>query len=681
MSYSRFTILFLSFFFLISIISCQKEHNLLDDEERIWLDEHPDLVAAFNPTYAPYQFINEQGNLDGIFVDFIHLIEERIEYTFKKKKYLNWNDILIDAKKGEIDVIFEIQETNDRRDYLTFSSPLISQPHVIVTSQNVKPQKRLSFFNNKKVGVIKSYAIDEYLSKNHPDFELVHVSNDEEAYQRLANKELDAIVSFQAIANYFINQRGYNTFIINKEIPYLNQSTIANLREHYVLSNIFDKAIRDMSTKEKKAIFNSWSPTLVKPMYQENWFWLWILGILLGFLILNTIVNNLLKAKVKEKTIELQLAKEKAEESSRLKTTFLHNISHEIRTPLNAVVGFSEMLERGVIAKEEHPKFLKVIKHSGEQLISVIDDILEISSLDSKKAKVHNSEVNVSEILQELCAIYEVKTLQKNVRLLLNGPQDLRGITDGPKLRKILSGLIDNAVKNTDKGSIEIHFEYTNESIEFIISDTGKGISADLLSNIFERFQKSSNEIKDYDEGIGLGLAITKENIELLKGSIDVSSTIDEGSRFSVAIPFILIEDSCSNNAVNIDTSSLNIKSVLIAEDGKINFIVLKRLLLKLLGDDIEILHAENGQIAVDLAIENKQIDLILMDIKMPVMDGYEATQKIIDHRKDVPIIAQTAYAAPDDQQKTLDAGCVDVITKPIKIEALKAILVKNISK
>lgn len=654
-----------------TFVSCTKKDDLLNEVERKWLIDHPDLIAAINPTYAPYQYINEQGELDGIFVGFIKLIEERIGYTFKKKIYFKWNNVLLDAKDKKIDVILEIQETTDRNKYLTFSNPLVSQPHVIVTQNSIKKNINLSYLNGKKVGVIRGYSIEEYLSKNYPEYILVKVANDQEAYQKMKNGELDAVISFRAIANYFINQKGHKNLVINRQIPYLNQSSIANLREHYILSNIFDKAIRNISNKEKKEIFDNWSYSLVKPVYLKPWFWLSILGFLLGLVVLNAFINKLLKTKVREKTVELRIAKEKAEESSRLKTTFLHNISHEIRTPVNAVVGFSDMIEKGIIKKEEHPKFLKVIKHSGEQLINVIDDILEISSLDTKKAKIRNANTNVSEIIQELCAIYEVQTLQKNIKLHLNGAKDIWAITDRSKLRKIFSSLIDNAVKNTETGSIHINYKIVSDKLYFSIADTGKGIPKELLPTIFERFQKSSNRIRDYDEGVGLGLSLTKENIELLEGNIKVHSIVNEGTYFDIEIPVILGTSEQYIDVCNA-TSSLNIKQVLIAEDGKINFIVLKRLLKKLLGATVEILHAENGVEAFASVNQNSQLDLVLMDIKMPLMDGYEATAKIKGKYPNIPIIAQTAYADPDDQQIALDAGRIDVITKPIKIEDLK---------
>ncbi len=679
MPYLR-SIAILCLFSVTLLTSCKQKEDLLDQEERQWLNDHPNLIAAINPTFAPYQFINEQGEIDGIFIGFINLIEDRIGYTFKKKRYYNWNDIIIDAEHGKVDVILEIQETIDRGKFLTFSNPLLSQPHVIVTHKEIPSNKSLKFFDEQRIGVIKGYAIEEFLKKNHPKFELIAVSNDDEAYRMLENKEINAIISFQAIANYFINQRGYKNLKVNKSIPYLNQSSIANLREHYILSNIIDKAIRSITSKEKKQIFDSWSYTLVKPIYQKNWFWFSLLGIISGFLLLIIFINNLLKNKVKTKTLELIAAKEKAEESSQLKTAFLHNISHEIRTPVNAVVGFSDMIEKGIIKKEEHPKFLKVIKHSGEQLINVIDDLLEISSLDTKKAKVHPSEVNVSEILEELCAIYEVKAIQKEINLKLKESDKISAITDGSKLRKIISGLVDNAIKNTDKGSVEILVNTVDKSLIFQVIDTGKGIPESLLPSIFKRFQKSSHEIKNYDDGVGLGLAIIKENVELLKGSIKVSSSVNVGSNFTVSIPFTAakenLEQQCNGNHQSLST--LEIKTVLIAEDGKLNFIVLKRLLMKLLGEDLQILHAENGQLAVEMASKTSNIDLILMDIKMPIMDGYEATKIITENNKSSLIIAQTAYATPDDQQLALDAGCKDVITKPIKMDDLKAIILKN---
>ncbi len=665
-------------------LSCTN-HDILSEKERNWLDEHPNLKAAVNPTYPPYQFINEENNVDGIFVGFVHLIEEKLDYEFDQVIYDDWSEVLKDAKEYKADVILEIQETEDRKAFLNFTPPLVTHPHVLVSKQYQGKKRSLRSFYGQKVGVIKDYALHEYLRTEHPNLALVTVQNDAEGFEKLGNGEVDAYACFQSVANYFINNKNYKNMVIVGEVNYINALGIASRKDQQILSRILNKAVANISSQEKKDIYNNWSYTLVKPTYKQLKFWVTLASLVITLLILTLAINAYLKHRIDVRTAQLRFAKEKAEESDRLKTAFIQNISHEVRTPINGIMGFSDLLNNADLTEEERSKYARIVKNSGNQLVRVIDDILEISKLDTKQIKVHPEITDIPALMYELYSIYEVKVRNTAVDLHLHEQGDVPNTVfiDKSKLRKIVSNLLDNAVNFTTKGSIDLSFSVTGKKLTVSVKDTGKGIPKKELHSIFGRFKQLHQETAMISGGLGLGLSIAKENAKLLGGNISVSSAEGEGSEFIVTVPFGKVntsETSKSDAQPTEDVKSIKTHNVLIAEDGEVNYLYLKTVLEKMPNLSLNIQRAKNGQEAVDACVANPNIDLVLMDIKMPIMNGYEATKRIRAMRPSLPIVAQTAYTTEEDKQKAKNAGCFDFLSKPIDTEELKPILSKYIS-
>ncbi|MFK5877861.1 MAG: PAS domain S-box protein [Flavobacteriaceae bacterium] len=403
----------------------------------------------------------------------------------------------------------------------------------------------------------------------------------------------------------------------------------------------------------------------------------------------NQIIHCVWRDITERKEIEKELisSKEKAEESNRLKTEFLHNMSHEIRTPMNGILGFTQLLDDAYLTDKKRTHFVNIIQNSGRELLHIIDDILEISKLETKQVSVVESEVCINDTFFELFSIFDLKAKEQGISLYFKkGLLDAESTiyTDKVKLNKILSNLLENALKFTTRGYVAFGYNLkkNNTLLEIYVKDTGIGIEPEKQKIIFERFSQAEKKISRKAGGLGLGLSIAKENAELLDGEISVESKMMDGATFTVTIPYKPV---VKKNAVKKEKGSLKKEiqkcTILIAEDEEVNFLFLEILLVDKLRVPCKILHAIDGEEAVEMCKDNPNIDLVLMDIKMPKLNGYEATKEIKKIRPELPIVAQTAYSTREDMKKATDAGCVEFITKPINKDILNKIIGKYLRK
>lgn len=379
---------------------------------------------------------------------------------------------------------------------------------------------------------------------------------------------------------------------------------------------------------------------------------------------------------------ELYVAKEKVEESDRLKTEFLQNISHEIRTPMNGILGFSRLLNAKNISPGKKKNYINIIQNSGNQLLRIIDDILEISSLETKQVKLSETEVCLNDFLLNLFSIFDIKAKENKTPLYLKkGLSDVEStiFIDETKLNKILGNLLENALKFTNTGHIEFGYQLKNNSLEIFVKDSGIGINPGMHQKIFERFSQEEKELSKNVGGLGLGLSIAKENTELLGGKITLKSEKNKGATFFVVIPYkpVIPNTEISNSKIPENKNKQYNHTILIVEDEEVNYLYLEALLQDEMNINCNILHAKHGKEAVEICKENTEIEIILMDLKMPVMNGFEATEIIKKLKPNLPIIAQTAYTTSEDKEKAFLAGCNDFISKPINTESF-SLLLKN---
>lgn len=386
---------------------------------------------------------------------------------------------------------------------------------------------------------------------------------------------------------------------------------------------------------------------------------------------------ELLNSEYRIQNIELKKAKEKAEESDRLKSAFLANLSHEIRTPMNAIMGFADLLESEDRNDATRGKYVRIIKNSGSYLLAIINDIVEISQIEAGQVEINEVEIEINEFLDEIYNSFKMVIVsRKNLKISLEKPMPplVEKIKlDEVKLRQILVNLINNAIKFTEKGEITFGYHIKNASeISFFVEDTGIGIAPENHYVIFERFRQLESNSTRVHSGSGLGLSITKAYTEMMGGSISVESEKGKGARFTLTFPFIAVKIDKEKPVIDKKEEEPVVtpngkRVILVAEDEDINWYYIEQVLSRY---NYTLIRAANGLEAVDFCKSNENIGLVLMDIKMPVMSGFEALEEIRKINPKLPVIAQTAYALSGEVEK-IKSVFDDYITKPINRQLL----------
>jgi len=389
--------------------------------------------------------------------------------------------------------------------------------------------------------------------------------------------------------------------------------------------------------------------------------------------------------KIRATNEELLIAKEKAEESDRLKSAFLANMSHEIRTPMNGILGFSDLLKEPNLSGEEQKKYIEIIEKSGARMLNIINDIIDISKIESGQIKLSMSETNVNDKLEYIYTFFKPEAEKKGLKFSLKNKllsKEATIITDPDKFLAILINLVKNAIKYTNEGTIEFGCENKGKYFEGFVKDTGIGIPKDRQEAIFERFIQADIEDKMARQGAGLGLAITKAYTEMLGGKIWLESEEGIGSTFYFTLPYktepeekIVVQNVLPSDKADSQISNLKI---LIVEDDETSEMLISINVKEFCN---KVIKARTGAEAIEACRNIPDIDLILMDIQMPDLNGYEATRQIRQFNKDVVIIAQTAFGLIGDRGKSLAAGCNDYISKPINKTELLALMQKYFNK
>ncbi|KAF0237046.1 MAG: hypothetical protein FD181_2247 [Prolixibacteraceae bacterium] len=375
---------------------------------------------------------------------------------------------------------------------------------------------------------------------------------------------------------------------------------------------------------------------------------------------------------------ELIIAKEKAEESDKLKTAFINNISHEIRTPLNGILGFGQFMAESELNRAERVEMLGHVQNSANRLMNTVTDYMDMARIVSGTMEKHLKDFNLQLLFEEIIDNKKQLNSNKKINLEIEIPPGTAGLTVNTDIEfivKIMGKLLDNAFKFTQQGSIRCGYKIKPGFVEFFVRDTGKGISSDKLELMFKMFIQEDPSMSRGYEGSGLGLAIARGLTTILGGEINVASVIGEGSEFTFTIPVHNSEKPAPADALKTNQIKNKVKPfVLIAEDDEFNY---EYLAVVLKSNGFNHVHAINGAEAIDLCRQHPEISIVLMDIKMPVMNGIEATKQIREFRPELPIIAITAYAQTGDKHRFIEAGCNDYVAKPIKKDELIKVINK----
>jgi PAS domain S-box-containing protein len=422
-------------------------------------------------------------------------------------------------------------------------------------------------------------------------------------------------------------------------------------------------------------------PFYYKDMQREGWRDNYIYKLPSGEIV--AIFDDVSERKNAEQ--EILLAKDRAEESDRLKSAFLANMSHEIRTPMNGILGFSNLLKEPELTGEQQLDYIGIIEKSGNRMLNILNEIIDISKIEAGLMKTDIKELNVNKQMEYVHSFFKPEAEIKDIQLMLKVAlphKDAVILSDTEKVNAVLFNLVKNAIKYTDKGTIEFGYHKKEKFLEFYVKDTGIGIREDRQDAIFERFMQADISDVQARQGAGLGLAISKAYIEMLGGQMWVESELGLGSTFYFNLPYNVstqqeITNESNNNKLASEKPLKKLK-FLIAEDDETSEMLISIVISPL---SKEVLKARTGKETIELCRSNPDIDIILMDIQMPNLNGYEATQQIRKFNSNVVIIAQTAFGLTGDREKSIESGCNDHISKPINKDKLLTLIQKYFKK
>lgn len=503
------------------------------------------------------------------------------------------------------------------------------------------------------------------------------IRQNEERYRSLIENSNDAIYILQKYKFVLVNNRFEKLFLYTKEELLDANFNFTNLvapesrafieqRNHSILNHIevpYNYEFVGLTKAGKKLHLEA----SVNFLNQDN-------GIAT-----QGILHDITDRKIKE--IELLNAKEKAEESDRLKSAFLANMSHEIRTPMNGILGFADLLKSQKYSPVQQNNFIGIIQKSGERMLATINNIIDISKIESGVETVQRNEVNIRLLINELYSFFLPETKQRGIELLLNLPSSTINdvfFTDEYKLNSILTNLVKNAIKFTPEGSITIGYSFSSSHINIEVIDTGTGIAKEKQNSIFDYFVQANVSTTRGYEGSGLGLSITKGYVNMLAGDIRIESEPEYGTSFFISIPVgprqIEMETQLPSPNKEIVFGPSNLK-IIVVEDDAISAQFLGLILSEI---SSTIIFAKNGIETVELLKKHPDTNIVLMDMKMPKMGGLEATEQIRKFNDEVFIIAQTAFAKDGYREKALSAGCNEFLLKPLNKIKVHEIIASN---
>ncbi|UMB54722.1 ATP-binding protein [Lutibacter sp. A64] len=656
--------------------------------------------VRFSNNYPPYNYLNENNELVGFNVEILNAIKELYKSDIQVDGD-EWGVIINALKTNKIDAIggFHFPGGPDP-DYI-YTRAAINTSHCFLYNKNFHNKFSLEFLRTSKEPLVAMWKHDvliHYIQSINPATKFLFVKSYEDLIKATDREDVTCVFGQRTSAMYYAKK--------------LNRTNVRAL-EHRILERSMGFRVSKETPELAKILNNGLEVILANGKYQEiydtwiaeynknndDWhnylkYLLIASGIIFLLFLILLIINWILQTKIKNKTkdlteqlalnskimVELKNEKDKAEESDKMKSAFLANMSHEIRTPMNGILGFTSLLKTVDYSSEKQAQFIDIIQKSGQRMLETINNIIEVSKLESGLEKPIIKEVDIEKNIKELCDFFTPEAATKGINLFFNQKNSTITtpfFTDEYKLNSILTNLIKNALKFTHKGSIEVTYKLSNTTAEFWIKDTGIGIPLEKQHFIFNEFVQADYSHSSGYEGSGLGLSISKGYVHLLNGEIKLTSAPNEGTTFYVSIPNTTTTTKTTKlkkTVIKKTTSELQNYKVLIAEDDETSFFYITSVLENLTK---QIIRAKNGAEAVELVKNNNDIDVVLMDIKMPVLNGFEATKQIRKFNSTIYIVAQTAYIQESFKLQAQEAGCNSYISKPIDKQQLIKLLTK----
>ena len=683
--------------------------QILTGEEKSWLEEHGAIRIGFlNDDPAVFFMDEETGKLTGMLAEYIAYAKDCLGnqiLKFNIQSYDDYDEMIQALQDCEIDMIFYAGRNPNFAEEKGYALTNTAWTYSLMAVTDKK------YFNENEVQIVavpkEKEALKQHIAFNYPQWELVDYDSLNDAADMVIKEKADCFIMGTSQVIKYDNNKDFKSIPLTKTM----EACFAVRRGEGNLLSILNKTLKTMpsdmltsalaiyeSTADKVTFFDFIKDNLLTVFVTASLFALGIIGIIL--VLLRKARKAEAAAKVAAKDTQklndkLEVALKKAEDASLAKTSFLHNMSHDIRTPMNAVLGYAQLMKDELKGKgmPETLEHLEKLQQSGNLLLSIINNVLDMARIESGRMEIDESYTQIEYILQDLFEIFDDEAKKKNIAFNYNmNVEHDHVLTDITKVKEIFANILSNAMKYTPTGgSVMVNIDELpcDESgymiVRTMISDTGIGMSQEYLTKIFDAFTREQNTTKSKIAGTGLGMSIVKKYVDLLGGTIDVESELGKGSTFTVTLKHRIADESCyaKKHVEELGTGSeiLNGKNILLAEDNDLNAEIAETILERV---GLKIERVEDGIQCVN-KVEKMPVgtyDMILMDIQMPKMDGYKATQEI-RHLSDkdkacIPIVAMTASAFEEDKREAIAAGMNGHIAKPIDVNELMAILVKN---
>jgi signal transduction histidine kinase/DNA-binding response OmpR family regulator len=669
----------------------------LSSEEDAFLRDHPVLRVAFDVDWPPVEFSDKDLGMKGIAVDYLNRMGELLGVEFEPSRPRPWKEMLRAVENGELDFFSAVSPTPQRREWMDFTDSYLSFPIVILTGKEVPYIGSMSDLRNKPVAVVDGYASHDLLLENHPDLTLLPVRDVKEGLMTVSTGKAFAFVGSLATVSHVMSREGMTDLKVSGETPYSFDISMGTRKDNTVLLKILGKALASISLQERNTINSRWTSVTFEHAIDYSLIW----RISFGALIIFALVlywNRRLQKEIAER----KRAEEAAEAANQAKSEFLANMSHELRTPLNAILGFAQIMERNPNMSSEEEN-LRIIQRSGTHLLTLINQVLDLSKIEAGRITTEEHGFDLFHLLDELENMLSLKVDKKHLTLRFDRtpevPRHIR--TDEVKLRQVLINLLSNAIKFTDEGSVMLRISLKNHQdpastekskdpgqggkcvIQFEIEDTGPGIEPEEMDHLFEAFGQTATG-RVAREGTGLGLVISHKFVQLMGGDMQVTSEVGQGTTFSFDIRVQVVDaddmtpEPPTRRVVALEPGQPRYR-MLIVDDKWDN----RQLLIKLLNPfGFDLREAENGQEAIDIW-ETWEPHLIWMDMRMPIMDGYEATKRIRTLASRIPhlaIIAVTASVLEDKRAVVMSIGCDDIVIKPFNENDIVEMVQKHLN-
>ena len=684
--------------------------QILTSEEKSWMKEHGAIRIGFlNDDPAVFFMDEETGKLTGMLAEYIACAKDCLGnqiLKFNIQSYDDYDEMIQALQDCEIDMIFYASRNPNFAEEKGFALTNTAWTYSLMAVTDEK------YFNENEIHTVavpkEKEALKQHIAFNYPQWKFVDYDSLDDAADMVIKEKADCFIMGTSQVIKYDNNKDLKSIPLTKTMEACfavrcgagNLLSILNKTLKTMPSDMLTSALAIYdSTADKVTFFDFIKDNLPAVFATTSFFALGIIGIIL------VLLRKARKAEAAAKIAaedtqklndKLEIALKKAEDASLAKTSFLHNMSHDIRTPMNAVLGYAQLMKdelkgKGMPETSEH---LEKLQQSGNLLLSIINNVLDMARIESGRMEIDESYTQIEDIRQDLFEIFDDEAKKKNIAFnyTMNVEHD-HVLTDTTKVKEIFVNILSNAIRYTPAGGfvmVNVDELPCNEPGYMIvrtrISDTGIGMSQEYLTKIFEAFTREQNTTKSKIAGTGLGMSIVKKYVDLLGGTIDVESELGTGSAFTVTLKHKIADESCyaKKHVEELGTGSeiLNGRHILLAEDNDLNAEIAEAILERA---GLKIERVEDGVQCVDRIAKMPAgtYDMILMDIQMPKMDGYKATQEI-RHLPDkdkacIPIIAMTASAFEEDKREAIAAGMNGHIAKPIDVDELMAILVKNI--